>query len=167
MKTVLLKVRVPHDREGAEPVATVELAYRDLVSDSDGHCGGKLGLEVVPNSADASDLDPVVSGRAQRSETAAVLKDANGLFEQGQGDEAPLRRLASREESLRGAAEKARRAARRRRAPRPSTATSPDSSPRSTKPTTTSSPRSPRRQPRVPPQQRPPRCRRAAPARAR
>ncbi len=110
VKTVLLKVRVPHDKEGAEAVATVDLGYRDLVSGSDGHCGGKLGLEVVPSSADASDLDPLVSGRAQRSETAALLKDANGLFERGQGDEA-RRRLASREESLRATAEKARRAA--------------------------------------------------------
>jgi Ca-activated chloride channel family protein len=102
VKTVLLRVKVPHDREGAEAVAGVDLAYRDLVSGNDGHCGGKLGLQVVPRASEASDLDPVVSGRVQRSETAAVLKDANGLFERGQVDEA-RRRLATREESLRAA----------------------------------------------------------------
>jgi len=107
---VLLKVRVPHDREGQTAIANVELSYRDLTTGSDGHCGGKLGTTVVAGAGDASDLDPVVSGRAQRSETAAALKEANGLFEQGKLEEA-RRRLASREASLRAAAEKARKAA--------------------------------------------------------
>jgi Ca-activated chloride channel family protein len=110
VKTVLLKVRVPHDREGAEPVANVELTYRDLATASDGRCGGKLGIEVVPNGSDVGEFDSVVSGRVQRSETASVLKDANVLFEQGRAEEA-RRRLAQREQALRAAADKAKGAA--------------------------------------------------------
>jgi Ca-activated chloride channel family protein len=110
VKTVLLKVRVPRDRDGAEPVAGVELTYRDLASGNDSRCGGKLGLEVVASASDASELDPIVSGRVQRSETAAVLKDANDLFEKGRAEEA-RRRLSQREEALRVAAASAKRAA--------------------------------------------------------
>jgi len=110
VKTVLLKVRVPHDREGTVPVAGVVLAYRDLLSGNDSRCGGELGLEVVPGATPAGELDPLVSGRVQRSETAAVLKDANGLFERGQLDEA-RRRLATREVALKGAAVQAQNAA--------------------------------------------------------
>jgi Ca-activated chloride channel family protein len=109
VKTVLLKVRVPRDRDGAEPVAGVELTYRDLATGNDAHCGGKLGLEVVASASDASELDPIVSGRVQRSETAAVLKDANDLFEKGRADEA-RRRLTQREDALRAAAASAKRA---------------------------------------------------------
>jgi Ca-activated chloride channel homolog len=110
VKTVLLRVRVPHDRDGAEPVASVELGYRDLVTGRDGRCTGKLGLEVVPSAADETGLDPVVSGRVQRSETAAALSEANGLVEQGKLDEA-RRRLAAREQILRSAADSANHAA--------------------------------------------------------
>jgi Ca-activated chloride channel family protein len=109
-KTVLLKVRVPTGREGVTPVASVDLAYRDLVTGTDGRCAGKLGLEVVGDPAQASDLDAVVSGRVQRSETAAVLKDANNLFEQGRLDEA-RRRLAAREQALQTVAAQAKGAA--------------------------------------------------------
>src|SRR6185312_16871127 len=86
VKTVLLKVRVPHDREGDQAVAAVDLTYRDQTTGSDGRCGGKLALSVVPSGAEADDLDAVVSGRVQRSETAAALKEANSLFEQGRAD---------------------------------------------------------------------------------
>jgi Ca-activated chloride channel family protein len=110
VKTVLLKVRVPHDKEGAEPVAAVELTYKDLVTGGDARCGGKLGIEVVASASDATDLDALVSGRLQRSETAAVLKDANDLFQRGRAEEA-RRRLVQREESLRAAADKAKKAA--------------------------------------------------------
>ena len=103
VKTVLLKVRVPHDREGVTPVASVELGYRDLTTGSDGRCGGKLGLEVVGSPSEAVEIDSVVSGRVQRSETAAALKDANNLFEQGKLDEA-RRRLTAREDALRAVA---------------------------------------------------------------
>jgi Ca-activated chloride channel family protein len=110
VRTVLLKVRVPHDREGTQAVASVDLTYRDLAGGGDGHCGGKLALDVVPTAAEAGDIDPIVSGRVQRSETVAALKDANVLFEQGRGDEA-RRRITQREASLRAAAEVASRAA--------------------------------------------------------
>jgi Ca-activated chloride channel family protein len=92
------------------PVATVELGYRDLATGSDGRCGGKLAALVVADAAQASDLDSVVSGRLQRSETAAVLKDANNLFERGLLDEA-RRRLSTREQALRAVADQAKGAA--------------------------------------------------------
>lgn len=110
VKTVLMRVRVPHDHEGAVAVAGVDLGYRDLVTGAPGRCGGKLALEVVPGAAEAAAIDPLVSGRVQRSETAAVLKDANKLFEQGKVEEA-RHSLAVREETLRGEAAKAKKAA--------------------------------------------------------
>jgi Ca-activated chloride channel family protein len=112
-KSVLIKVRVPSGNLGEAPVANVDVTYRDLVSRSEGRCSGKLALEVV--ASDASDLDAVVNGRVQRSETAAVLKEANTLFEQGKFDEA-RRKLSSQEESLRAAAGKAKQAAPKARA---------------------------------------------------
>jgi Ca-activated chloride channel homolog len=110
VRTVLLKVRVPSQREGTLPIASVDLSYRDLLANTDGRCNGKLALEVTNSSAGATDLDPVVNGRVQRSETAAALKDANGLFEQGRFVEAK-RKLEVQERSLRSAAEVATRAA--------------------------------------------------------
>lgn len=110
VKTVLLKVRVPSQREGTLPIASVDLSFRDLVANTDGHCNGKLALEITNSSAGATDLDPVVNGRVQRSETASTLKDANSLFEQGRIVEAK-RKLEVQEKSLRSAAEVASRAA--------------------------------------------------------
>lgn len=109
VKTVLLEVRVPSGREGVTPVASVELGYRDRVSGTDGRCRGKLALEIVGDAAQATELDQVVNGRVQRTETAAVLKDANVLFEQGKVEEA-RRRLTAREDTLRSAAAKAKSA---------------------------------------------------------
>jgi Ca-activated chloride channel homolog len=108
--TVLLKVRVPTRGEGQAPVASVDLTYRDLVTDADGRCGGKLGAEVVANAAQASDLDSVVSGRLQRSETSTALKEANSLFEKGKIEEA-RRRLDTQQRALKAAAQEARRGA--------------------------------------------------------
>ena len=110
VKSVLLKVRVAGAALGPAEVASVELTYHDLVQSTDGRCAGKLGVEVVPNASDAADLDPLVSGRVQRSETAAVLKDANNLFEQGRADEA-RRRLTARGDALRAVELKADKAA--------------------------------------------------------
>lgn len=110
VKTVLMKVRAPRGREGLTPVADVDLTYRDLVSASDGRCGGKLAVEVVADASQQSELDGVVLGRVQRSETASALKDANALFEQGKVAEA-RRRLSQREDALRAAATKAKQAA--------------------------------------------------------
>lgn len=80
-KTVLVKVRVPADQEGQQAVADVDLTYRDHVADTDGRCGGKLVLAVADGPS--SDIDAVVEGRVNRSETASVLKEANDLFQQG------------------------------------------------------------------------------------
>jgi Ca-activated chloride channel family protein len=110
VKSVLMKVRLGKAPVGPAELASVELTYHDLVQGTDGRCAGKLGVEVVPTAAEATDLDAVVSGRVQRSETAAVLKDANSLFEQGRGDEA-RRRLQTREDSLHAALQKADHAA--------------------------------------------------------
>jgi Ca-activated chloride channel family protein len=105
VKTVLLKVRLPSDTEGTLPVASVEMKYRDLVEDEDGRCAGKLGVEVV--SSGASDLDAIVAGRVNRSETASALKEANLLFQQGRVQEAE-RKLEQREQALRDTAAKAK-----------------------------------------------------------
>lgn len=108
VKTVLVKVRVPAQVEGKVAVAGVDVTYRDLVGSSDGHCGGKLALEV--GGAGAADLDPVVNGRVRRSETASTLKEANDLFAQGKVVEA-RKRLDAQERSLQAVAEEAKRAA--------------------------------------------------------
>ncbi|XYH92430.1 vWA domain-containing protein [Sorangium sp. So ce1128] len=113
VKTVLLKVRLDGlggDRAGASPIADVGLAYRDLVAGTDARCQGKLGVALADRDADASELDALVAGRVQRSETAATLKQANFLFEQGRLDEARSK-LDAQQRSLRSAADKAKRAA--------------------------------------------------------
>jgi Ca-activated chloride channel family protein len=106
-KTVLLKVRVAPKSDEKLAVASVELAYRDLVRDADQKQSGKLEVGVTK---DAEPIDPVVNARLQRSETAAALKDANRLFEQGKGEEA-RRRLATQQTALASAASAATRAA--------------------------------------------------------
>lgn len=80
-KTVLVKVKVPSDKEGQQAVADVDMTYRDHVGDTDGRCGGKLVLAVADGPS--SDLDAIVEGRVNRSETASTLKEANELFQQG------------------------------------------------------------------------------------
>lgn len=109
-QTVLLKVRVPSHLPGAEPVADVHLAYRDLVKGEDGRCDGKLGVVIRTDPSGASPLDGVVAGRLQRSATAAALLEANVLFEQGKIEEAQ-RKLALQQQALNEAGERARRAA--------------------------------------------------------
>ncbi|WP_437496655.1 vWA domain-containing protein [Sorangium sp. So ce1099] len=113
VKTVLLKVRLDGlggGQDGASPIADVGLAYRDLVAGTDARCQGKLGVALAERDADASELDALVAGRVQRSETAATLKQANFLFEQGRLDEARSK-LETQQRSLRSAADKAKRAA--------------------------------------------------------
>ncbi|MGK4004248.1 VWA domain-containing protein [Sorangium sp. So ce1036] len=110
VKTVLLKVRLDGlgaGQDGASPLAGVELAYRDLVAGADARCEGELGVGVVDRDVDASELDALVAGRVQRSETAATLKQANFLFEQGRLDEA-RRELAAQQRALEAAAGKAK-----------------------------------------------------------
>ncbi|WP_437564818.1 vWA domain-containing protein [Sorangium sp. So ce542] len=113
VKTVLLKVRLGglgDGARGASPIADVGLTYRDLVAKTDARCEGKLGVAIADRDADASELDALVAGRVQRSETAATLKQANFLFEQGRLDEARSK-LDAQQRSLRSAADKAKRAA--------------------------------------------------------
>ncbi|WP_437873648.1 vWA domain-containing protein [Sorangium sp. So ce363] len=116
VKTVLLKVRLGGlggpggDARGDSPIADVGLTYRDLVARTDARCVGKLGVAIAESDADASELDALVAGRAQRSETAAALKQANFLFEQGRLDEARSK-LDAQQQSLKKAADKAKRSA--------------------------------------------------------
>src|SRR5262249_59285645 len=88
-KTVLMKLRVPADREGVQPVVDVKLAYRDLVQKTDGSCAGALALMVTSDAATVQkDLDPFVAARLERSRTAQTLTEANLLFQQGRVAEA-------------------------------------------------------------------------------
>jgi len=108
VKTILMKVKLPSSSDPTLAVASVDMRYRDLVKNEDGRCAGKLGVSLVDR--DASELDGVVAGRVNRSETAATLKEANTLFAQGKVEEA-RRRIQSRETALRDTAEKAKSAA--------------------------------------------------------
>jgi Ca-activated chloride channel family protein len=83
VKTVLMKVRVRAEGTPA-PVARVDLAYRDLVSGEQARLAGALAARV----GEAAELDPVVAARVTRSETAAALTEANGLFATGKVEEA-------------------------------------------------------------------------------
>jgi Ca-activated chloride channel homolog len=96
-KTVLVKVRVPADKEGQQPVADVEMTYRDHVADTDGRCNGKLALTVADGPS--GDIDAVVEGRVNRSETASTLKEANDLFSQGRVTDAK-KKLEARADAL-------------------------------------------------------------------
>lgn len=110
VKTVLLKVRLGNldgAQGGAPLVAAADLTYRDLVAGRDARCEGKLGVELTDDAAEASEIDAVVAGRVQRSETAAALKEANFLFEQGRLDDA-RRALGERQRALSLAAGKAK-----------------------------------------------------------
>jgi len=97
-KTVLVKLRVPTDRDGDQPVADLKLAFRDLAKKADGSCSGSLTLAV--NDAGQKDLDPFVAARLERSRTASTLTEANKLFEQGRIGDARAK-LASRSADLR------------------------------------------------------------------
>lgn len=109
-KTVLMKVRLPARADGEQALAGVELAYRDLIANTDTTCGGKLGVEITDDASQVSELDPVVEGRMRRSETASVLKSANVLFAQGRLEEAK-RKLEEQAQALRSASTKAKAAA--------------------------------------------------------
>lgn len=87
-KTVLARVKVRGGSEGLRDVVSVDVRYRDLGADRAGSCRGTLGAKLGDKVAE---LDPVVAGRFGRSETAAALKDANRLFEEGKASEARAR----------------------------------------------------------------------------
>ena len=98
-KTVLVKLRVPADRDGSQPVADVKLAYRDLIKKSDGSCGGNLALAIRSDGSEQKELDPFVAARVERSRTASTLTEANKLFEAGRTAEARAK-LATRSTEL-------------------------------------------------------------------
>ncbi len=98
-KTVLIKLRVPADREGTQAVADVKLAYRDLLKKSDGSASGNLSLAIRSDGTEQRELDPFVAARVERSRTATTLTDANKLFELGRVDEARAK-LARRQVEL-------------------------------------------------------------------
>lgn len=98
-KTVLMKLRVPADGDGSQPVADVKLAYRDLVKKSDGSCGGNLAVAVRSDGSEQKDIDPFVAARVERSRTAETLTEVNKLFESGRVGEARAK-LATRKVEL-------------------------------------------------------------------
>jgi Ca-activated chloride channel family protein len=98
-KTVLVKLRVPTDRDGDESVADVKLAFRDLVKKTDGAINGALELAIKGDGTEQKDLDPFVAARLERSRTAQTLTEANKLFESGQVDQARAK-LATRKDDL-------------------------------------------------------------------
>ncbi|HEY3819065.1 MAG TPA: VWA domain-containing protein [Polyangiaceae bacterium] len=98
-KTVLLRVHVPADADGAEPVARLALAYRDVAKRDEGTCSGTLAVDVRSDGSAQRELDPFVSARVERSRTARALTDANDLFEKGRGEEARAA-LARRQREL-------------------------------------------------------------------
>ena len=105
-QTVLIEVRVPTGSAGTTKVANVELAYRDLVRAEDAKARGTLAVEIAEGE---SELDPIVSGRVQRSQTAAAVLGANDLFQQGRFDEAQ-QKLATAQQALAGASARAKKA---------------------------------------------------------
>ncbi len=98
-KTVLVKLRVPSDREGEQPVADLKLAFRDLAKKTDGTCSGSLVTSVRSDGSEQRELDPFVAARLERSRTAQTLTEANKLFEAGRIGEARAK-LAARKDDL-------------------------------------------------------------------
>jgi Ca-activated chloride channel homolog len=105
-KTVLVRLRVPTDREGTQPVADVRLAYRDLVKRSDEACSVSLAVDLRDDGGEQHELDPFVAARLERSRTARVLTDANRLFEAGRLGDARAK-LATRRDELRSTSARA------------------------------------------------------------
>lgn len=98
-KTVLVELRLPARAPGAQGIARVDVAYRDLVSDRPTKVGGELALLRVPSGEASSDTDALVLDRLQRSRTASALKEANTLFSVGKSGEAK-KKLEQAKQSL-------------------------------------------------------------------
>jgi len=102
-KTLLVALRLPRGASGERPVADIKMSYDDLSGGSAlgtrGECQGKLSALLTDNPADVSEMDPLVTARMLRSQTAAVLTEANELFATGKGDEA-RKRLGARLDDL-------------------------------------------------------------------
>jgi Ca-activated chloride channel family protein len=120
-KTVLVKLRVPADREGVQPVADLKLTFRDLLQRSDANVTGNLALLIKGDGTAQKDLDPFVAARLERSRTAQTLTEANDLFTQGRVEEA-RRKLALQSEALKKADERARAVASARPVAKPKAA---------------------------------------------
>jgi Ca-activated chloride channel family protein len=86
VKTVLLKLQVSAESDGS--VASVDLTYRDMVSGEPARAGGVLRARFTDDAREAGEIEPAVFARAQRSETAAALAEANQLFSQGRVQDA-------------------------------------------------------------------------------
>jgi Ca-activated chloride channel family protein len=105
-KTLLARLTLPNAEKSSLEVADVRLEYTDLGRNTQGTCSGSLGVNLVDESGEVSELDALVAGRIQRSETSASLTEANKLWKQGRVDEAKeeLRKsLASLEQRKRSA----------------------------------------------------------------
>jgi Ca-activated chloride channel homolog len=98
-KTVLVKLRVPTDRDGEQSVADVKLGFRDLIKKGEGSESGSLALAIKNDGSEQKDLDPFVAARLERSRTAQTLTEANKLFEAGHIGDARAK-LATRKEEL-------------------------------------------------------------------
>lgn len=83
-KTVLLRVMVRGgERARTQPVASVQLAYRDLEAGRDQTHRGDLGLLVAAPDEPAPALDPAVEARLGRKQAFDALVAANAAFAQG------------------------------------------------------------------------------------
>ncbi len=82
-KTLLVKVRVPRGSDGGRAVADVRMTFDDLVTGSQGSCGGQLHATLTHDATKVSPLDPLVVGRLSRARTTATLREANSLFSSG------------------------------------------------------------------------------------
>jgi Ca-activated chloride channel family protein len=103
-KSLLVALRVPRGASGERPVADVKMTYDDLSSGnvlgSRGECQGKLSTMLTEDPAQVSEMDPMVTARMLRSQTAAALTEANQLFSSGRSAEA-RKKLDSRLDDLR------------------------------------------------------------------
>lgn len=108
-KTLLVKVSTPAMKEGENLVADVRLGYRDVARGQKGECQGQLKTLATLDLDELSPLDPRVSGRIERSETASTLLEFNELFKAGKTEEAK-QRLAASIPRIRSARAKAKRA---------------------------------------------------------
>jgi Ca-activated chloride channel family protein len=97
-KTVLVKLRVPTDRDGEQPVADLKLTFRDLIKKSEGSCSGGLALAIKTDGSEQKELDPFVAARLERSRTAQTLTEVNKLFEAGRVADARAKLAVRREE---------------------------------------------------------------------
>jgi Ca-activated chloride channel family protein len=101
-KTLLVKVRVPRGSYGQRAIADVRLSFRDFVNGNEGSSQGKLAMN-LSKDGQSSPFDPLVAGRVERSETAAILNEGNRRFALGDVDGA-RRLIDSRRSDLKAKA---------------------------------------------------------------